>query len=61
MSSDKKIVFKKDIGREPAYKIWSKKTPIERLLELERLRNKFLTKNGIRQRLQRVPISFEQA
>jgi len=59
MSASKKIVFKKDVGRTSAFDYWSKKSEKERILELERLRNNYLTVNGIRQRLQRVPISFK--
>lgn len=47
-----KIVDKKDGGFDAEY--WASKSSQERIEALEIIRNQYLTKNGIRQRLQRV-------
>lgn len=47
-----KIVDRKDAGFDAEY--WAKKSSEERIEALELLRNQHLTKDGIRQRLQRV-------
>lgn len=47
-----KIVSRDDAGFDAAF--WKTKSPVERILALESLRSQYLTKNRIRQRLQRV-------
>jgi hypothetical protein len=47
-----KIINIGDEGFDAKY--WSTKTSQERIAALEHLRNQYLTKNGTRQRLQRV-------
>ena len=47
-----KVITKGEEGFDAQY--WSTKTSQERISALEHLRNQYLTKNGTRQRLQRV-------
>lgn len=47
-----RIVRKDDAGFDADF--WATKSSSERLAALERMRNQVLTKDGIRQRLQRV-------
>ena len=47
-----KIVDKNDAGFDASY--WANKSSEERVSALEQLRIQYLTKNGTRQRLQRV-------
>ena len=57
----KKIVFFDMYNDKRDFEYWQQKSHAERLAALEQLRNLYFTKNGIRQRLQRVLTFTEPA